>query len=226
MSCKTTNSRNAFTLLELLLVLAILAALAAMVIPSFESMVSSRRLQQSVDQLQNDLMQGRVTAMRTGQAQVFQCVIGSSEYSVKPWLSGNESQNASAGATLVQGGQAVKTDTNGAGGVTTQAVSTDKETVSLKEGVQIQAVETLVDTRNALAIQQGGQTVGAATSNAAGSTSSPLLIYPDGSSTMAQITLVDARGRRIAVQIRGITGTITNIKLTNVDPSTLATVPK
>ncbi len=228
--------RNAMTLLELLLVLALLVILAGIAIPSFDAMVTSRRLQQSIEKLHNELLSARVTAMRTGQAQVFQCVLNGQEYAVKPWLNGGEAQNASVGATVMQAGQVVKTESTGNGGVATQAVTGNadptkvdpakKESTRLGEGVQFAAVESLIDNRNALAIQQSTGTVPTSGAATAGGLSSPILIYPDGSSTTAQLILADARGRRMAIQLRGVTGTATILKLKSVDPSTLATVSK
>ncbi|MFM7517210.1 MAG: hypothetical protein ACKO3V_09715, partial [Pirellula sp.] len=57
-----------------------------------------------------------------------------------------------------------------------------------------------------------------------GGISSPLLIYPDGSSTTAQIVLADSRGRRMALQLRGVTGKSASIRLPAVDASSIPQV--
>jgi hypothetical protein len=87
-------------------------------------------------------------------------------------------------------------------------------------------VETLVDARNALEIQKSGETVPIAGvgTTAAGGVSSPLLVYPDGSSTTAQIILADSRGRRMAIQLRGVTGRSSVVKLSSVDASSIPAV--
>ena len=212
------SKRNAVTLLELMLVLALLVAFAGIAIPSFESMVSSRRLSQSIEKIRNEIMEGRVTAMRTGQAQVIRMTLQGKEYSIAPWLGGSEAQDASAGATVMQSGQAIQTQATTGGG----AVSTSElpgSTKQLSEGVQFSMVETLIDSRNALAIEQSGGTVptggGSSQGDGAG-LSSPLLLYPDGSCTTAQIILIDEKGRRMAIQIRGVTGQLKSMRLAAV----------
>ena len=224
MNCHFNNIRKAFTLLELLLVLAILVALAGIAVPTFESMITSRKLGESTQQLLNELKAARVTAMRTGQAQVMRATLQTRDYSITPWLGGTESQDASAGATVMgTDGQVVATEKGASGGVSTSAVDASSGLKQLSSGVQFSAIETLVDSRNALELQKSGEVMPAA--GAALTTdglSSPLLIYPDGSTTTAQIVLVDQSGRRMAIQIRGVTGQLSSFRLMSVDPSSIA----
>ena len=224
MNCQIKNIRKAFTLLELLLVLAILVALAGIAVPTFESMVTSRKLGESIQQLLNELKAARVAAMRTGQAQVMRATLQTRDYSITPWLGGTESQDASAGATVMgTDGQVVATEKGVSGGVSTSAVDASSGLKQLSSGVQFSAIETLVDSRNALELQNSGEVV--PTAGAAVTTdglSSPLLVYPDGSTTTAQIVLVDQRGRRMAIQIRGVTGQLSSFRLMSVDPSSIA----
>lgn len=224
MSRQFKNIRKAFTLLELLLVLAILVALAGIAVPTFESMVMSRKLGESIQQLLNELKAARVAAMRTGQAQVMRATLQTRDYSITPWLGGTESQDATAGATLMgTDGQVVATEKGVSGGVSTSAVDASSGLKQLSSGVQFSAIETLVDSRNALELQNSGEVI--PTTGAAVTTdglSSPLLVYPDGSTTTAQIVLVDQRGRRMAIQIRGVTGQLSSFRLMSVDPSSIA----
>jgi prepilin-type N-terminal cleavage/methylation domain-containing protein len=224
MNCQINNIRKAFTLLELLLVLAILVALAGIAVPTFESMVTSRKLGESIQQLMNELKAARVAAMRTGQAQVMRATLQTRDYSISPWLGGTESQDASAGATVMgTDGQVVATEKGASGGVSTSAVDASSGLKQLSSGVQFSAIETLVDSRNALELQNSGEvmpTAGAAVTT--DGLSSPLLVYPDGSTTTAQIVLVDQSGRRMAIQIRGVTGQLSSFRLMSVDPSSIA----
>ena len=224
MNCQIKNIRKAFTLLELLLVLAILVALAGIAVPTFESMVTSRKLTESIQQLLNELKAARVAAMRTGQAQVMRATLQTRDYSITPWLGGTESQDASAGATVMgTDGQVVATEKGVSGGVSTSVVDASSGLKQLSSGVQFSAIETLVDSRNALELQNSGEvmpTAGVAVTT--DGLSSPLLVYPDGSTTTAQIVLVDQRGRRMAIQIRGVTGQLSSFRLMSGDPSSIA----
>ncbi len=217
MSHRRASKRTAVTLFELLLVLALLVAVAGIAIPTFESMIGSRRLGQSIEKLQNEIMAGRVTAMRTGQAQVIRMTLQGQVYSIAPWLGGSEAQDASAGATVMQSGQIIQTQPASGGAVLASEAS--GSTKQLGEGVQFSAVETLVDSRNALAIQQAGGTVptdvGSSQGDGSG-LSSPLLLYPDGSCTTAQIILADSKGRRMAIQLRGVTGQLKTLRLASI----------
>ncbi len=216
-----TAKRSAVTLLELMLVMVLLVALAGIAIPTFESMVGSRRLGQSIEKLRNEIMAARVAAMRTGQAQVVRMTLQGQDFSISPWLGGTEEQDASAGATLMQSGQVVQTQATTGGGAKATSESAEGS-MKLSEGVTFSLVETLVDSRNALAIQQGGGTVptGGGSSQGDGSgLSSPLLLYPDGSSTTAQIILTDERGRRMALQLRGVTGQMKSMRLASIAPT-------
>ena len=216
-----TTKRSAVTLLELLLVMVLLVALAGIAIPTFESMVGSRRLGQSIEKLRNEIMAARVTAMRTGQAQVIRATLQGQDFSISPWLGGTEEQDASAGATLMQSGQVIQTQATTGGGATSTSDASDG-TKKLSEGVTFSMVETLVDSRNALAIQQGGGTAptsGGSSQGDGSGLSSPLLLYPDGSSTTAQIILTDERGRRMALQLRGVTGQMKSMRLASIAPT-------
>ena len=218
MSTPRASRRSALTLFELLLVLAILVALAGVAIPTFDSMVSSRRLGQSVEKLRNEIMSGRVTAMRTGQAQMIRMTLQGKDYSISPWLGGSEAEDASAGATVMQAGQIIQTQaTTGGGAKSTSELA--NSTLQLSEGVSFSIVETLVDSRNASAIEQGGGTVptsGGSSQGDGSGLSSPLLLYPDGTCTTAQIVLIDDRGRRMAIQLRGVTGQLKTMRLASI----------
>lgn len=220
------TKRRAVTLLELLLVLAMLVAIAGLAAPTFDSMVTSRRLSQSIRQLHNDLMAARVTAMRTGQAQVLRATLQTADYSITPWLGGTEAQDASVGATIVStSGEVVETTQGGNGTVATSAPQT-QNSKALSTGVTFSAVETLIDSRNANEIEKSGETLPASGTSATSSgISSPLLLYPDGSTTTAQIVLVDTKGRRMAIQVRGVTGQLSTLQLVSVDPSTITPAP-
>lgn len=217
---RTRFVRRGFTLLEVLLVLAILAALAGLAAPTIDSMITSRKLSVAADQIANDIAEGRIRAIQTGQTQVFEATLGGRNYTVKPWLTANDEINASAGATITTStGLTLDTSAAAGGGVESSPSTGQSKELELDPYVQFIAVETLMDTRSAAAIQTETGALPASGSGAAGSTSNPVLIYPDGSSTTAQIILVDQKGRRMVVQLRGIVGQLSKYQTTSVDPS-------
>ncbi|MFM8574238.1 MAG: prepilin-type N-terminal cleavage/methylation domain-containing protein [Pirellula sp.] len=222
----TSSRRNAFTLFEVILVLIILVVIAAIAFPTLDAMIYGRRLLQSTERLQNELLEARVEAMRTGQVQVFRATINGNSYSIGPWLSGNEDSDASAGATVMNAGGLVKTERTSGGAVGLSTGQLGGDAKQLAGDVQFMGIETLVDARNALELQKNGEVapIGGVGTAVAGGISSPLLMYPDGSSTTAQIILADSRGRRMALQLRGVTGKSTSVRLTSVDAGSIPSV--
>ena len=190
--------RTGHTLIELLLVLAILAMAMAMAIPTYESMVSGRRLQNSAESLEVQLQEARVKAMRTGQSQVFRFDVGASTYTCEPWLSGAEELNSGPGAAMQSlSGQILETSSS-PGSLGSQ-VDVSKGSKKLEEGIVFASANTANDSRTAYAqVQEGGATA------VGGNT--PVMFYPDGTSTTAEIVVQDSEGRQRTIQLRGLTG--------------------
>ena len=209
MAAGPTPSRNqqAFTLLEVLLVLAILAAAMAIAVPTYDSMIVETRLQRSAEMLELEMQRARVEALRTGQSQVFRFQVGGDSFTSQPWLDANDSINAGPGATVQSmSGQLVETSANPYD-IGTAVTSTGSE-LKLEEGIQFESADTLSDSRSAMAQAEAGLDMQSGVS-----WSSPILFYSDGSSTTAEIIIKDSRGRRRAIQIRGLTGQARVIEL-------------
>ena len=119
---------------------------------------------------------------------------------VQPWLKASDSVEASAGATVVtQLGQTVETDdTSGLMSGVADATAGQK---MLEAGVLFASADILNDMRSL-----SEQTVSDSMQSGASGWSQPILFYPDGSTTTAHLVIQDARGRRMAVQLRGLTG--------------------
>jgi prepilin-type N-terminal cleavage/methylation domain-containing protein len=194
-------SHRAFTLLELVLVLAVLAVAASFAVPTFEAMITSRKIIDAVDKVQLTLQKARLEAIKTGQAQVFRCHVGTGEYLTQPWLKASDETEASVGATIVtQYGQAIETDS--VGGMTTGEIAdTTAGQMLLDDGIIFADAQIQNDSR-ALSEQSVADSMVSATTG----WSSPVLLYPDGSTTTAHFVIQDLRGRRFAVQVRGLTG--------------------
>ncbi len=196
--------RRGLTLLELTLVLAILAVAAAFAIPSFEAMILSKELTGGAGRLELEIRKARLEAIRTGQIQAMRISIGNREVNLQPWLSADDSASASAGATVMtQTGQIVSTDSTGA--VSGVGTLTGKNW-SVGESVTFENAQVFMDARSAV------QT-GVFDTSAASGLSSPIFFYPDGSTSTARVVLTNTRGRRMAVELRGVTGSTQVVEL-------------
>ncbi len=193
--------RRAFTLFEMLLVLSILVVALSIAVPTYEAMITSRRIFNSVENVRLELQRARLEAIKTGQAQAFRCQVGQSQFTVQPWLKASDSVEASAGATIItELGQAIDTASTSSGVVSNMADPTAGQKL-LEEGILFASADILNDMRS-LSEQSTSDSMQSAMSG----WSQPILFYPDGSATTAHIVIQNARGRRMAVQLRGLTG--------------------
>jgi prepilin-type N-terminal cleavage/methylation domain-containing protein len=193
--------RRAFTLIELILVLSILVVAFSIALPTYEGMISSRKIFNAVETVRLELQRARLEAIKTGQSQVFRCQIGQTYFIVQPWMRASDSVEASAGATIVTDlGQAIETEST-AQGVSTSVADVTVGQKSLEEDIVFASADIMNDMR-ALSEQSLGDSMQAA----AIGWSHPILFYPDGSTTTAHVVVQDVRGRRKAVQLRGLTG--------------------
>lgn len=190
--------RAAFSLLEMILVLAILVAIAAMVAPAVGDAVLRQRLDASVSRLRSEWDRARLTAMKTGQTQVFTCVPTARDYSIEPYMSDADLVNASAGATVVTSGGTVAEATTD--GTLTAAQSTSGTAKQLDEDITFVSCAVSSDMRAMSVAQAQGGVTAMSTAN------QMVLFYPDGSTSTAEVIIQNAGGMQRAVRIRGLTG--------------------
>lgn len=194
----------AFTLLELILVLAILVTIGAVVAPSVGDAFLRHRLQSSADRLRGHWDRARLTAMKTGQIQVFRCTLGSNTYSVQPYMASDDVLNASAGATVVTSGGTVAEATSQ--GTLTAPSSSSAVEEKLEEQITFVSCAVNSDMR-AMSVAQSQGGLAATTS-----VNQTVMFYPDGSTSTAEIIIQNADGAQRAVRMRGLTGTTQVLK--------------
>lgn len=178
--------------------LAILAAMAAIVTPSIGEAFQRQKLNISIDQLRVEWDKARLTAMKTGQIQAFTCTLGERSYSITPYMTGDDMNNASTGATVMTAagtvGQATST------GMLTAPTSSSSSDKTLQEDVTFVSCAVSSDMRAmSIASSQGGL-VGMQSMN------QTVLFYPDGSTSTAEAIIQIESGAQRAVRIRGLTG--------------------
>ncbi|MFK7737436.1 MAG: Tfp pilus assembly protein FimT/FimU [Pirellulaceae bacterium] len=208
-----SRRRSAFTLLELMLVLTILVLIGAIAAPRLTDVFERQKLNGSASNIRLSWDKARLEAMRTGQSQVFECVLGSGEFSIKPLLLGEDISNAAGGATVMTNvGTLVETQDNGFATAADPTEMTETETI--EDGINFLNCQVASDLR-AYAVAQQSQTTGASqvtTQNL----SQRVIFYPDGSTSTAEVQLQNSRGDVRAVRIRGLTGHSRIVALLNV----------
>ena len=213
-------SRVGFTLLELLLVLTILVAIGAIAAPKLSDVLERQKLNGSATNLRLAWDEARLEAMRTGQAQVFECDVGTGQYTVKPLILQSDITNAGAGATVMtQAGTMVETQENGFFTAPDAAApSADAQTKNLEEAITFVSCLVSSDMR-AYSVAQESQ----AANNLGVSTNTvvqQVIFYPDGSTSTAEVQIQNERGEIRGIRMRGLTGHSSIVEIKNVASST------
>jgi type II secretion system protein H len=180
-------NRRGMTLLELLIVLAMIVVVAAVALPSMRQAWQYQQLRHSADLLRAVCGQARVKAMRTGQIHMLRVEVGTGRYYVQSWTTGDDALNASANETLEQ--------------QQLQPVIDPLVMKELPEGITFHTTNSQSDSRgreveDTLLQLERGQ----------GTWSLPMLFYPDGSSSPAELTLANESAKAIPLEIRSLTG--------------------
>jgi prepilin-type N-terminal cleavage/methylation domain-containing protein len=197
---------SGFSLFELILVLVILVAVASIVVPSINGTLKQQQFQRECDRIRVVWEETRLLAMRTGQAQVFRFVAGSGEYSVEPWLQATDEVEASNGATIMMAGGLAKVDMQ-SGLVGAAGAELGSAAEKLEEGFVFSAGAVLGDTRTMLIQQQTGTVSGGA-----GNQSAPIMFYPDGTTSTAEVAIKNENGAQRLLRIRGLTGEVSVVR--------------
>src|SRR5262249_23590540 len=129
--------------------------------------------------------------INTGEVQSFRYQVNTADYSLEVW-SGLDVPAAGANDQA----QAVSMSNQ-----FTPPDATATLVKHLPEGIVFRAGETAVDSRSALAMGQAGGVTGDA------SLPDPVLFYPDGTTSSAQVILCNEHNTAIAISLRGLTGT-------------------
>ena len=183
---RQTPHRQGFTLLEISLVLAIMVVVAAMAWPALRTAFETRRLKAAADQLRTEFGAARVEAMSSGVQQIVRCDPGERTYAVR------RAEDLDA---FVEAGSVADEE------VLMLAELEDDQSGAkqLPEGVTFVASIAQIDSR-AAAVAAG------MVSGPADAEFQDILFYPDGTTSTAEVTIKNERGKYITIQLRGLTG--------------------
>lgn len=188
---QAAGERRAFTLIEILLVMAILVAMIALGMPAIFNSLQGHRLTVSAERVQIEFMRARVDAMETGRIRMFRFQPETGNFAVAPFIrSSDELENNLAGTS-----QGV-----GVSNLVLESAEQQKVNETLEEGVVFLSNDVEADMRSySLAQEQGGDLE-------ISGWSSPVLFYPDGTTSDAIIYLRGERGTITSIKLRGLTG--------------------
>jgi hypothetical protein len=182
--------RHAFTLLEVLLTLCLLVMLGALTWPSLSRPLANQRLRSAADQVRTGWARARVAAISSGRVYAFRYAPDSDRYSVRLFDSSEFSMEGEG----TEGSTAVEGEAGGAQGF----VSPEQR---LPEGVLFAAGEKLPEA-NAAPLAAGSMPA----SEDGFAWAEPILFHPDGTTSTAQVRLVNEYGATVEVSLRGLTG--------------------
>ena len=169
------------TLLEILLVLALLVIIGAIAAPAIGRFVQTQRLRDSANLIRGEWSRARVQAMKSGRIYVFRYEPEGTRYVVDYWMAADDELEAGDDSEVVA-----------------PDVQTPWDAEVLPEGVRF-----LLGQTEEVAEQPLDASETAATS---AEWSAPILFYSDGTTSNADIVLVNKRNRAIRVTLRGLTG--------------------
>jgi prepilin-type N-terminal cleavage/methylation domain-containing protein len=186
--------RRGFTLIEVLLVLAVVVMLAAFTVPALDRPMAGQRLKQAADRVRTEWIRARLKAMSTGDTYIFRYVPNDCHYSIEVQPGPESTLDSFAmggGATLSGDG----TEAGSALAIVERAIPEDCVFVDSETGLDTRA-DTVADT----ALASGP-------SDAAWST--PIIFYPDGTTSDARLVLRNKYDHEVVLSIRGLTGVVT-----------------
>lgn len=176
--------RQGLTLVEVLLVLGLLVILASIAWPLLDRPLATRRLHVAADTLRTEWARARNRAIAEGQTVRFQYTLGERGYSIDQ----GDTTTSSAGPSELDTDLLAEVEDSESGPL-------------LPEGVTFFTAEVTDELEDSLGLDESlvadlGQDPSC----------TPLLFYPDGSTSTARVVLKNEHDRCIEVTLRGLTG--------------------
>ena len=186
------RGRLGFSLIELMLVMAILVLVAALSAPSIQQTFAKQALEKGADRVRVAMGQARVRSIKNGDIYAVFFLEGGAWFNVAPF---SQVQQQAGLASSRQNLASTRKQSN-------------FEDDLLPQGVKFAAGITPIDARAAETLS---------TNDNSGSIR-PILFYPDGTSQDAKLVLQNEKGNFVELQLRGLTGLATKVRL-KVEPT-------
>ena len=185
---RPNGTRQAFTLIELILVMAIIVMIASLATPMMTRMIGRQALKQGADRVRVEMGRARVNAIKTGEVQALFFLPQGNWFNVAGFAQlPQQSGIASRQQSLLN-----------------NRVYTGYEENFLPPTIRFVAGSLEADSRSV-------QTLGDVSVDS--DSIQPVLFYPDGTSQDATIYVEDKRRNRIAVVLRGLTGSARTVRV-------------
>ncbi len=197
---RKSRGRSALTLLEVVLVLAIMIAIGAVVTPRLQKSLARQRVKNSGELIRAMFNEARVNAMKSGKVQMFRCELETPRFTVMVWETADDGSTRDA---VVAGDPT--TTAAAFTPIETSGKTSSGKSKSLPSGVRFVMSESLSSKRSAALEDEmfGGSPMQDEVQ------STPILFYPDGSSSHSQVIVADEKDNAVTVKLRGITGLAT-----------------
>ena len=170
----------------------ILVLVGALSVPAIYQSFSRQSLDKSANRVRVAMGQARVRAIRNGEIHAVFFIEGGSWFSIAPFSKAQEQAGISANRQRIADNRQ----------------QSNLEDDLLPKGVTFAAGVVPTDARAAEAMSAGGES----------KSLRPILFYPDGTSQDARVVLQNDKGNFVEIQLRGLTGLSSVIRLKE-DPS-------
>ncbi len=178
------------TLFELLLVIVLLVIVGSLATPLYEGSFASIRLRRGADQVLATWSQARTHAIESGQIYQFRFEPGGNKYRVDPWAAGLEVDQLDSEEVLPPAGS-----------------TADEVELSEWKLEEVLPEEIAFGEAKSVSPNDGGQREAKRLDqNGAGEWSSPVLFFPDGTTSKAALQLKNNKDLVCQVTLRALTG--------------------
>ena len=177
---------HGLTLLEILLVLALLVIIGAVAAPAIGRFVQTQRLRDSANLIRGEWSRARVQAMKSGRIHVFRYEPAGRQYVVDYWMAADDQLEAGDDREVV-----------------TPEIDSPWDAEKLPEGIRFLLGQTEEGAEQRLDVAEAPAETGI---NSGAGWSPPILFYSDGTTSDADIVLVNKRNTAIRISLRGLTG--------------------